>query len=157
MRWLLLAWALACPLFGQTAEACRWADYWADTYELPRELVHGVIEAESAWNPHAVSPAGAVGLMQLMPDTAVMFGVRNRFDIAENIRGGAAYLAWLEDRCGGDLRLTLASYNAGSRRVLRKGSSYSSEEVHRYVNRVAHLYRRNRWETLLQIQWRVLR
>jgi soluble lytic murein transglycosylase-like protein len=88
--------------------------------------------------------------MQLMPDTAVMFRVQNRFDVAENIRGGVAYLAWLKDRCGADWRLILASYNAGHRRVLRKGLNYSSAEVHGYVKRVARLYQRNRWETLLQ-------
>ena len=158
MMRLLFAWAcLSCSLVGQTVEARRWADHWADTYGLPRELVSAVIEAESGWNPRAVSHAGAVGLMQLMPDTAVMFRVENRFDIAENIRGGVAYLAWLKDRCGADWRLTLASYNAGHRRVLRKGLNYSSAEVHAYVKRVAHLYRRNRWETLLQPERRELR
>jgi soluble lytic murein transglycosylase-like protein len=96
MRWLHHVSALiACPLLGQTAEARNWADHWADAYLLPRELVHAVIEVESGWNPTAVSRAGAAGLMQLMPDTAAMFRVRNRFDVAENIRGGAAYLAWL--------------------------------------------------------------
>src|SRR5687767_12782798 len=103
MRRSLLAWAsLTCSLFGQTEEARQWADYWADAYGLHRELVYAVIEVESWWNPRAVSAAGAVGLMQLMPDTAVAFRVQNRFDIAENIRGGVAYLAWLKDPCGGD-------------------------------------------------------
>ena len=152
MRWLLLAWVLTCSAFGQTADARRWADYWSDTYALPRELVYAVIEVESAWNSQALSPAGAVGLMQLMPDTAVMFRVQNRFDIAENIRGGVAYLAWLKDRCGGDWRLILASYHAGHRRVLRKGLNYSSAEVHNYVNRVAHLYRRNRRENVSTVR-----
>jgi soluble lytic murein transglycosylase-like protein len=150
MRRLVFVWAcLTCSLVGQTVEARRWADHWADTYGLPRELVSAVIETESGWNPRAVSHAGAVGLMQLMPDTAVMFRVENRFDIAENIRGGVAYLAWLMSRCGGDWRLILASYNAGHRRVLRKGLNYSSAEVQGYVKRVAQLYRRNRWEALL--------
>jgi soluble lytic murein transglycosylase-like protein len=95
--------------------------------------------------------------MQLMPDTAVMFQVENRFDIAENTRGGVAYLAWLKDRCGGDWRLILASYNAGHHRVLRKGLNYNSAEVHGYVERVAHLYRRNRWEMLLLPERREVR
>lgn len=151
MRRFLLAWAsLTCSLFGQTGEARRWADYWADAYGLHRELVYAVIEAESGWNPRAVSPAGAVGLMQLMPDTAVAFRVQNRFDIAENTRGGVAYLAWLKGHCRGDWRLILASYIAGHGRILRHGLNYTSEEVHRYVERVAYLYRRNRWEALLQ-------
>ncbi|MCZ2075722.1 MAG: lytic transglycosylase domain-containing protein [Bryobacterales bacterium] len=138
-------------LWGQVT-AHDWADHWADIYGLPRELVDAVIEAESGWNPSAISPAGAVGLMQLMPDTAVTFGVRNRFDIAENTRGGVAYLAWLKERCGGDWRLIVASYNAGHARVLRWGLGYASIEVHAHVSRVAHLYRRNRWETLLRAE-----
>jgi soluble lytic murein transglycosylase-like protein len=147
------AWA-AFPLLGQSAEARQWADYWADSYGLQRELVYAVIEVESGWNPGAVSSAGAAGLMQLMPATAAMFGVRNRFDVAENIRGGVAYLAWLSATCGGDWRLVLASYNAGHTRVLRRGLNYDSEEVHGYVKRVANVYRRNRWETLLRVQGR---
>lgn len=149
MRLLLLCMALAAPSWGQLA-ARDWADHWADVYDVPRELVYAVIEAESAWDPFAVSKAGASGLMQLMPDTAAMFGVRNRFDIAENTRGGVAYLAWLKERCGADWRLIVASYNAGHTRVLRRGLDYSSAEVLAYVSRVAHLYKRNRWETLLR-------
>ena len=147
-RVLVLLPLLAWPLLVQAADAQRWADYWADTYGMPRELVKAIIEAESGWNPHAVSPAGAVGLMQLMPETAVAFRVRNRFDIGENIRGGVAYLARLRDQCGGDWRLILASYVAGPGRVISRGLNYDSEPVHRYVERVAHLYRRNRRETL---------
>ena len=139
---------LASPLLAQATDAQRWADYWADTYGMPRGLVKAVIEAESDWNPHAVSPAGAVGLMQLMPETAVAFRVRNRFDIGDNIRGGVAYLAWLRDQCGGDWRLILASYVAGPGRILRRGLNYDSEPGHRYVERVAYLYLRNRRETL---------
>lgn len=149
MRSLLFLMVFAVPSWGQVP-ARDWADHWADVYELPRELVYAVIETESAWEPFAVSKAGAAGLMQLMPDTAAMFGVRNRFDVAENTRGGVAYLAWLKERCGADWRLIVASYNAGHMRVLRRGLDYSSAEVHAYVSRVAHLYRRNRWETLLR-------
>lgn len=155
MTWILMvAVSAASQLLGQTAEARAWADHWADAYGLQRELVNAVVEVESGWNPSAVSSAGATGLMQLMPDTAAAFGVRNRFDVAENIRGGVAYLAWLSAVCRGDWRLVLASYNAGHTRVLRRGLSYDSEEVHAYVKRVAHIYRRNRWETLLRGQGR---
>ena len=143
---------LACPILGQTAEARWWAEHWADAYGLQRELVAAVIEAESGWNPQAVSSSGAVGLMQLMPSTAAAFRVQNRFDIVENIRGGVAYLAWLKAQCGGDWRLVVASYNAGQNIVLQRGLNYDSEEVHHYVKRVAFLYRRNRWETLLQLE-----
>jgi len=124
----------------------------ADRYGIPPDLFLKQIGAESSWNPNAASPAGAIGLGQLMPDTAAAFGVRNRFDVAENTRGGVAYLAWLRNRCGDDSRLVVASYNAGHVRVLRKRLNYSSEEVHSYVQRVAYIYRRNRWETLLRLQ-----
>lgn len=131
------------------------ADRWADAYGVERELVHAVIEVESRGNPHAVSKAGAVGVMQLMPATAASFGVQNRFDAEENVRGGVAYLAWLRDRCGGDRRLMLASYYAGHAAVLRSGLAYSSQEVRAYVERAAFLYRRNRWETVLRSTGRI--
>ncbi len=142
-RFVLTLAALAAPLLGQT-EARSWADYWADAYGLQRELVHAVIAAESGWNRKAVSEAGAAGLMQLMPETAVAFRVRNRFDTADNIRGGVAYLACLMDHFEGDMRLAVAAYNAGHGRIVRAGLRYRSPEVHRYVSRVAELYRRNR-------------
>jgi hypothetical protein len=89
--------------------------------------------------------------MQLMPDTAAVFRVRNRFDVEDNVRAGVAYLAWLRDLCGGDRRLIIASYIAGQNRVLRLGLNFAySKDVHDYVTRVAYLYRRNRWETLLR-------
>jgi soluble lytic murein transglycosylase-like protein len=156
-RALLATVVFACAVFGQTPEARRWVEYWAAEYGVERELVYAVIEAESGWNGRAVSPAGAVGLMQLMPDTAVTFRVRSRLVIAENIRGGVAYLAWLKEPCRGDRRLILASYIAGHNRVLRQGLTVASEEVHNYVKRVAFLYRRNRWEALLQSGRRVMR
>jgi len=128
------------------ALAC--ANYYADRYGVPRELVHAVIEVESAWQPHAISPAGAVGLMQLMPATAVTFEVKNRFQIEENVRGGVAYLARLMRRFQGDLRLVTAAYYAGENRIAARGLSYQSPEVYEYVSRVAKVYRRKRLETL---------
>jgi soluble lytic murein transglycosylase-like protein len=76
-------------------------------------LIFSVMRAESSFNRMAVSPKGASGLMQLMPETAVRFGVRNIFDPRENVFGGAKYLRWLLDRFNGDVRLALAGYNAG--------------------------------------------
>ena len=76
-------------------------------------LIFSVMRAESAFNLRAVSPKGASGLMQLMPETAARFGVRNIFDPRENIFAGAKYLRWLLDRFQGDVRLALAGYNAG--------------------------------------------
>ena len=150
-RFVLTLAALAVPLLG-ASEARFWADYWADAYGLQRELVYAVIEAESGFNCRAVSEAGAAGLMQLMPATAVAFEVRNRFDAAENIRGGVAYLAWLMDYFGGGMRLVVASYNAGHARIMRSGLRYTSAEVHSYVSRVAELYRRNRSRALVRLE-----
>jgi len=106
-----------------------------------------VIDVESNWNPSAVSPKGAVGLMQLMPGTAFTFGVRNRFRIEENVRGGVAYLAWLIELFKGDLRLVMGAYVAGHNRMLSQGLSYSSREVDEYVSNVARRYHRRRIET----------
>lgn len=142
--------ALMGTMFGQTPEMRRWADHWSQEYGVEKELIYAVIEVESAWKPRAVSSAGAAGLMQLMPNTATMFGVQNRFDVSENIRGGVAYLAWLKQQCRGDRRLMLASYNAGLARVMRRGLSFESSTVRAYVDRVASVYRRNRWTALTQ-------
>lgn len=114
---------------------------YAQAYHIPPELVAAVIQAESNWNPNAVSSKGAAGLMQLMPGTAARFGVRDRFDIQENIRGGVAYLAWLIQLFHGDLRLAVAAYQTGEAPILRRGLAYSSPEVFEYVVRVARLYR----------------
>ena len=152
MRNLLLIIPLALPLLGHEPDAREWAEYWADAYGMPRELVSAVIEAESGWNPGAVSSAGAVGLMQLMPSTAVAFRVRNRFDPAENIRGGLAYLAWLREQFAGDWRMILASYVAGPGRVVRRGLNYDAPEVHRYVEHVAFLYQRNRLQMMVELK-----
>ena len=90
-------------------------------------------------------------MKQLMPSTAAVFRVRNRFDVEDNVRAGVAYLAWLRDLCRGDRRLIMASYIAGQNLVKRFGLNFAySKDVHDYVTRVAYLYRRNRWETLLR-------
>jgi len=85
------------------------------------QLLHAVIEVESGYDPKAVSRKGAQGLMQLTPQTAQRFGVRNAFDPLENVRGGALYLKWLLEFFDGDLRLALAGYNAGEIAVVRAG------------------------------------
>ena len=122
------------------------AAFYAHEYQVPEALVDAVIEAESGWNPVAVSRKGAAGLMQLMPETAARFGVRDRFDIEQNLRGGVAYLAWLIRLFDGDLRLAVGAYQAGERRILVRGLAYSSPEVFAYVQRVAQLYRAIRRE-----------
>jgi soluble lytic murein transglycosylase len=121
-----------------------WAEYYARAYRVPVDLVDAIIDEESGWNPYAVSKKGAVGLMQLMPQTAVRFGVRNRFRLDENIRGGVAYLAWLNDKFQGDLRLVTAAYYVGENPILLRRLEYSSADVQAYVNRVAGRYRARR-------------
>ena len=121
--------------------SARWAVYYATVYRVPIELVDAVIDEESAWNPYAVSSKGAVGLMQIMPETAARFGVRNRYRLDENIRGGVGYLAWLIRLFKGDFRLAIAAYYVGERPILRRQLDYSSIEVHAYVSRVAKRFR----------------
>jgi hypothetical protein len=100
------------------------------------DLVHAVIRAESAYRPRAQSPAGACGLMQLMPATARRFGVRDIWNPAENIEGGVAYLRFLQDRFDGDIRLVLAAYNAGEGAVARYGNRVPPyRETRTYVRR----------------------
>src|SRR6266704_2876614 len=123
------------------------AALYASAFEVPVELVDAVIQVESGWNPYAVSIKGAAGLMQLMPATAIRFGVHDRFDIEENIRGGVAYLAWLIRLFNGDLRLAVAAYQVGESQILSWGLAYSSREAFLYVSRVAELYRAMRRET----------
>ena len=122
----------------------RWVEYYAAVYQVPLDLVMAIIDEESGWTPHAVSEKGAVGLMQLMPQTALRFGVRDRFRLDENIRGGVAYLAWLNREFGGDLRLVTAAYYVGEDPISRRKLDYSSADVQGYVKRVARRYRARR-------------
>ena len=105
-------------------------------------LIRAVIHAESAYQPDAVSPKGAQGLMQLMPDTQSEVAVSNPFDPAQNIRGGAAYLARLLDEFSDDLELAAAAYNAGPSAVYRHGGIPPFEETREYVRRIKILHRR---------------
>jgi len=122
----------------------RWAEYYAAVYRIPSELVEAIIDEESGWNPYAVSSKGAVGVMQLMPGTAVRFGVHNRFRVDENIHGGVAYLAWLKSRFNGDLRLMTAAYYVGEYPISLRGLDYSSPDVQGYVQRISRRYRARR-------------
>jgi soluble lytic murein transglycosylase-like protein len=147
----LAAGASLCPAqLDQGTAAVQWSDYYAAAYGLPRELVHSIIEVESGWQPRAVSSKGAAGLMQLMPATAVRFGVTSRFDITQNIRAGVAYLSHLLRLFQGDLRLALAAYAAGEERILSAGLTYSNADVLDYVTRVTTMYRAKRFRRTLQ-------
>ena len=104
---------------------------------VPAELLHAVIAVESNYSPRAVSPRGALGLMQLMPATAHALGVADPFDVRQNIDGGARLLRQLSDRLGGDLELVLAAYNAGEGSVDRYGRRLPPfAETRAYVPRV---------------------
>ena len=105
-------------------------------------LLRAVIVVESGFNSRAVSKRGAVGLMQLMPATAIRFGVSNPYDPKQNVHAGARYLKFLIDRFGQDVRLALAAYNAGEEAVDRNGGRIPQfAETMAYVPRVMKIYR----------------
>jgi soluble lytic murein transglycosylase-like protein len=105
--------------------------------DVSPQLLHAVIAVESGFDARAVSHKGALGLMQLMPQTAQRFGVVDPFDPAQNIAGGAAYLKWLLGLFGGDVELALAAYNAGEAAVIRAGYRIPPyPETRAYVPRV---------------------
>ena len=120
-------------------------DAAAKSHGVDTALVNAVITAESGYNPNAVSRKGASGLMQLMPDTARRYGVRNIFDPVENVHGGVRYLKDLLAMFGGDMRLALAGYNAGENAVIRAGNQVPPyPETKIYVPRVMDFYHRFR-------------
>ncbi len=116
----------------------------ARRFNVDPALVRAVIHAESAFNPQAISPKGAQGLMQLMPPTASDLGVSNAMDINQNIYGGVKYLSWMLERFNGDIRLATAAYNAGPGAVQRYGGIPPFAETQAYTERVAILHQRYR-------------
>jgi len=113
-------------------------------YQIPEGLIRAVIEVESNFDPRAVSPANARGLMQLMPETAERMMVTDIFDPRQNIFGGVRYLRVLANLFNGDIELTIAGYNAGEGAVIRHGGIPPFPETREYVKRVLAQYRVNR-------------
>jgi soluble lytic murein transglycosylase-like protein len=107
---------------------------------LSAQLLHSVIKVESNYNPFAVSPKGALGLMQLIPSTAARFGVSDVFNPIDNIQGGAKYLRYLLDLYNGSYSLALAAYNAGEGAVARHGGIPPYRETVNYVVQVRKQY-----------------
>ena len=128
------------PLFLQPYE--REITVAAQEFGVDPALVRAVIHAESAFNETAISPAGAQGLMQLMPATARELGVNNALSATDNIRGGVHYLARMLQRFNGDITLATAAYNAGPGAVGRHGGIPPYAETKAYVYRVGILHER---------------
>ncbi|OUD12522.1 lytic transglycosylase domain-containing protein [Thioflexithrix psekupsensis] len=135
----------ALPAVGKNTEKTRPYDdtiqHIAAQYQLPAELLHAVIKVESNYNPNAVSPKGATGLMQLMPGTAARYGVTDRTDPLDNMTGGAKYLRDLLHLFDNDLTLALAAYNAGENAVIKHNRQIPPyRETQNYVKKVLALY-----------------
>lgn len=111
-------------------------------HDISPALVKAVMMAESAFNPNALSPAGAQGLMQLIPSTAQAMGVKDVWDARQNIQGGTRFLKMMLDRFDGDVRLAVAAYNAGPRNVEKYNGIPPFDETVAYVERVTDLFER---------------
>lgn len=121
----------------------RLIDRIARKHGMDPELVKAVARVESNYNPTAISPKGALGVMQLLPETAKRFGVADAYDPAQNIEGGVRYLNFLRDRFPGNLSLVLAAYNAGENAVRKHGGIPPYPETRDYVRRIRQLYGRD--------------
>lgn len=138
----LLILLAALPASGQSGRAFpeQCVRHYAMHYGVPPELIAALIDVESAWNPRAVSNKGAMGLMQLMPETARRFGAFSPFDVEQNIAAGTRYVTTLMWEFRGDLRLVSAAYYAGDHWVGEKQLAYSNPDVIAYVRAVRKRY-----------------
>ena len=137
---LLVSLASISTVFASPYE--REIDAAAARFGVSPHLVHAVVKVESNYNKNARSHAGAKGLMQLMPNTAKRFGVSNRADPVQSLRGGTQYLAWLLKRYKGDLKLALAGYNAGEGAVDKYKGIPPYKETQKYVVKVLKVLKR---------------
>ncbi len=119
------------------------AEEYAAMKNLPPKLVNAVIKTESGYNPNAVSPKGAMGLMQLMPTTIKELGINNPFDVHENLMGGVTVLKNLLEKYGWDYRKALAAYNAGEAAVDENGEVPPYKETTDYIKKVISSYMQN--------------
>lgn len=129
--------AVGLNISGDTISLIKEA---AARYQVDPRLVAAVAQTESGGNQEAVSPAGAVGVMQLMPETAAGLGV-NPYDKRQNIEGGAKYLRQMMDTFGGDVQKAVAAYNAGPQAVKEYNGIPPYRETQDYVNKVLDIYR----------------
>ncbi len=125
---------------------------YARQYKIDHHLIRAVIAAESCYKKKALSSAGARGLMQLIPETAERFGVKNSYDPEQNIRGGVKYLRFLFDRFKGDLEKIVAAYNAGEGKVDRYKGIPPYKETKQYVKNVINIYNKLRAPLLQKTQ-----
>ena len=135
------------PSVRGTAHRQRYDTYIreaAQLYRIPEELIRAVIQVESNFDPRAISPANARGLMQMLPSTAERMMVTDIFDPRQNILGGTRYLRILANTFNGNLQLTVAAYNAGEGAVARYGGIPPYNETQNYVVKVLELYERYR-------------
>jgi soluble lytic murein transglycosylase-like protein len=136
--------ALNCQAQSQQTALRLEAEYYVSAYarhyNVPVRFVRAIVEQESGWRRCPVSPKGAAGLMQLMPQTATRLGVQDRCNVSENVSGGVRYLAWLIRKFSGDLRLAAAAYLAGEEVIARRGLLYRNREVVAYVSRIRKSY-----------------
>lgn len=113
---------------------------YASDYQLDPSLIRSIIAQESGFNPKAVSPKGARGLMQLMPETAAHLGVKNSFDPEQNIHGGTKHFKFLMNSFNNNIELSLAAYNAGENLVSRLGKVPEIKETRDYVQSITKRY-----------------
>jgi soluble lytic murein transglycosylase len=123
-------------------EAEYYVTAYARHYQVPIALARAVVLRESNWQPCAISPKGAVGLMQLMPTTAGQLGVTDRCNISQNVSGGVRYLACLMRRFHNDLRLVAGAYYVGEETIGKRGLAYRNSDVVAYVRAIRTAYLR---------------